>query len=227
MDLQQNRQAVLHRITSAEKAAGLPENRVRLLAVSKTFPAADIETLYCCGQRDFGENYIQEWAQKADELKIRCPDICWHLIGQIQSNKSRLAAQADWVHTLDSLKLAQRLSSQRGEGLPPLQLCIEINISGLDGRHGITPQALPELAQAVCRLPNLRLRGLMCVASAADTETVRREFQQMQQLFLLLQQIVPDADTLSMGMSGDLETAVACGSTMVRVGGAIFGSRSA
>ena len=226
MPLKTRRQAVLQRIRRAESQSARPSGSVSLLAVGKTFPAEDIRALYRCGQRDFGENYIREWQEKARALSD-CPDIVWHIIGHVQSNKSRAVAEgAHWLHTLDRVKLAERLSAQRPPQLPPLQLCIEINISGESAKHGIRPEELPALAQAVSTLPRLNLRGLMCVAQAgADEIGLRRQFSEMGALLAVLRQTAPQADTLSMGMSSDMDSAIACGATIVRVGSAIFGRR--
>ena len=226
-DLLANRLKVLAQIQMAAVAAGRDAETVRLIAVGKTFPAADIATLYRAGQRDFGENYIQEWQQKAQDLRDSCPDLVWHIIGHIQSNKSRVVAeQAAWVHTLDSVKLARRLSHQRPSHLPPLQLCIEVNTSASVAKHGVASNEVIALAEEVAALPNVCLRGLMCVPTADNREQTVAEFALMRDLLADLQQKYHQVDTLSMGMSGDLADAVAYGATMVRIGRAIFGSRS-
>lgn len=224
--IERNRRQILQHIAYAEQQNQRPKGSVNLIAVSKTFPHHDIRTLYQHGQRHFGENYIQEWQQKCSDLHD-CPDIVWHIIGNIQSNKTRIVAEhAHWVHTIDRIKTAQRLNDQRPEHLPPLQVCIEINIAAETAKHGIAPHRLDELAHAVSQLPKLRLRGLMCVAQATDdAHTLHQQFAQMQQLLARLQQTVPQADTLSMGMSSDLDTAIAHGATHVRIGSAIFGKR--
>ena len=197
--------------------------------MSKTFPAADVRLL-CqkSTQRDFGENYLQEFEEKSSEL-ADIPDIRWHIIGHIQSNKSRIAAEhAHWVHTVDREKIARRLSDQRPETMPPLQVLIEVNIGGEDVKHGVPPQeeTLRELAFQVASLPRLKLRGLMCVARLGSSEEeLRQQFGRMNELLQFLQAQGLDVDVLSMGMSDDLETAVACGATHVRVGSAIFGQR--
>lgn len=225
--LTMNLHAVRARIWAAAEAAGRPEPE--LIAVSKTFPAADVRLL-CqkSAQRDFGENYLQEFEEKSSEL-ADTPDICWHIIGHIQSNKSRIAAErAHWVHTVDREKIARRLSDQRPETMPPLQVLIEVNIGGEDVKHGVPPQeeTLSELAFQVASLPRLKLRGLMCVARLGSSEEeLRRQFGRMNELLQFLQAQGLDVDVLSMGMSDDLETAVACGATHVRVGSAIFGKR--
>lgn len=225
--LTMNLHAVRARILAAAEAAGRPEPE--LIAVSKTFPAADVRLL-CqkSTQRDFGENYLQEFEEKSSEL-ADIPDIRWHIIGHIQSNKSRIAAErAHWVHTVDREKIARRLSDQRPETMPPLQVLIEVNIGGEDVKHGVPPQeeTLRELAFQVASLPRLKLRGLMCVARLGSSEEeLRRQFGRMNELLQFLQAQGLDVDVLSMGMSDDLETAVACGATHVRVGSAIFGQR--
>jgi pyridoxal phosphate enzyme, yggS family len=223
-----NLHAVRARIWAAAEAAGRPEPE--LIAVSKTFPAADVRLL-CekSAQRDFGENYLQEFEEKSSEL-ADIPDICWHIIGHIQSNKSRIAAErAHWVHTIDREKIARRLSDQRPETMPPLQVLIEVNIGGEDVKHGVPPQeeTLRELAFQVASLPRLKLRGLMCVARLGSSEEeLRQQFGRMNELLKFLQAQGLDVDVLSMGMSDDLETAVACGATHVRIGSAIFGQRN-
>ena len=225
--LTMNLHAVRARIWAAAEAAGRPEPE--LIAVSKTFPAADVRLL-CqkSTQRDFGENYLQEFEEKSSEL-ADIPDIRWHIIGHIQSNKSRIAAErAHWVHTVDREKIARRLSDQRPETMPPLQVLIEVNIGGEDVKHGVPPQeeTLRELAFQVASLPRLKLRGLMCVARLGSSEEeLRRQFGRMNELLQFLQAQGLDVDVLSMGMSDDLETAVACGATHVRIGSAIFGQR--
>ena len=226
--LTMNLHAVRARIWAAAEAAGRPEPE--LIAVSKTFPAADVRLL-CqkSTQRDFGENYLQEFEEKSSEL-ADIPDICWHIIGHIQSNKSRIAAErAHWVHTIDREKIARRLSDQRPETMPPLQVLIEVNIGGEDVKHGVPPQEemLRELAFQVASLPRLKLRGLMCVARLGSSEEeLRQQFGRMNELLKFLQAQGLDVDVLSMGMSDDLETAVACGATHVRIGSAIFGQRN-
>lgn len=226
--LTMNLHAVRARIWAAAEAAGRPEPE--LIAVSKTFPAADVRLL-CqkSAQRDFGENYLQEFEEKSSEL-ADIPDICWHIIGHIQSNKSRIAAErAHWVHTIDREKIARRLSDQRPETMPPLQVLIEVNIGGEDVKHGVPPQeeTLRELAFQVASLPRLKLRGLMCVARLGSSEEeLRQQFGRMNELLNFLQAQGLDVDVLSMGMSEDLETAVACGATHVRIGSAIFGQRT-
>jgi PLP dependent protein len=220
-------QQVLADITSVRQqtAASQP---VQLIAVSKTFPVNDIATLYQSGQRDFGENYIQEFSEKTSLLADL--DIVWHMIGHIQSNKSRIVAErAQWVHTIDREKIARRLHEQRPEHLTPLNVCIEVNIAAEANKHGISTDSaeLLALATTISTLPRLKLRGLMCVAKANSTEIeLRQQFNQMHTLLQQLREGGFSVDVLSMGMSTDLNTAIACGATHVRVGSAIFGQRS-
>lgn len=208
-----------------------PTQEVTLLAVSKTKPFADILTAYHAGQRQFGENYVQEGVEKiqlAQQQNLN--DITWHLIGPLQSNKTRIVAEHfDWVQTIDRVKIAERLSQQRPDHLQPLQVLIQINISDENSKSGITPQQMEELAQQIINLPKLQLRGLMAIP--APTEDINQQtavFNQMKVLLQQLQQRFPQQkiDTLSMGMSDDMQTAIACGSTMVRIGTAIFGKRN-
>ncbi|CAI8881532.1 PLP homeostasis protein [Methylococcus capsulatus] len=223
LELQENLQAVRQRIRGAEQACGRPEDSVRLVAVSKTQPAAVLRAAYDLGQREFGENYLQEAMEKQDLLADL--DIVWHFIGPIQSNKTRLLAERfDWVHSIDRLKIAQRLNDQRPPGRAPLNVCIQVNIGGEPTKSGVTPAAVAELAQAVAALPRLRLRGLMAIpAPTADEREQRAAFRRLRELLEGLG--MPGLDTLSMGMSDDLEAAVAEGTTLVRVGTAIFGRR--
>ncbi|MBP4133007.1 YggS family pyridoxal phosphate-dependent enzyme [Gallibacterium anatis] len=208
-----------------------PTQKVTLLAVSKTKPFADILTAYHAGQHQFGENYVQEGVEKiqlAQQQNLN--DITWHLIGPLQSNKTRIVAEHfDWVQTIDRVKIAERLSQQRPDHLQPLQVLIQINISDENSKSGITPQQMEELAQQIINLPKLQLRGLMAIP--APTEDINQQtavFNQMKVLLQQLQQRFPQQkiDTLSMGMTDDMQTAIACGSTMVRIGTAIFGKRN-
>lgn len=198
---------------------------VTLLAVSKTKPAALLKAAYAAGQRDFGENYLQEALDKQQTLADL--DIIWHFIGPIQSNKTRaIAEHFQWVHSVDRLKVARRLSEQRPAELPPLNICLQVNISAEESKSGVTVQALPQLARAVAALPNLTLRGLMAIPAPADSLGAQREpLAALRQALEALKEEHPQLDTLSMGMSGDLEAAIAEGSTMVRIGTAIFGAR--
>lgn len=208
-----------------------PTQEVTLLAVSKTKPFADILKAYHAGQRQFGENYVQEGVEKiqlAQQQNLN--DITWHLIGPLQSNKTRIVAEHfDWVQTIDRVKIAERLSQQRPDHLQPLQVLIQINISDESSKSGIAPQQMEELAQQIIKLPKLQLRGLMAIP--APTEGINQQitiFNQMKSLLQQLQQCFPQQkiDTLSMGMTDDMRTAIACGSTMVRIGTAIFGKRN-
>ena len=182
--------------------------------------------MYAAGQRDFGENYIQEWYEKTEDL-ADLSDIVWHIIGDVQSNKTKFVAErAHWVHTIGRLKTARRLSAQRPSEMPPLQVCIEVNIAGEAAKHGVAPDEAVALACEVAKLPNLKMRGLMCVAKADAGEAELREaFGRMRVLLAELNAAGVAADVLSMGMSGDMEIAVACGATHVRIGSAIFGRR--
>ena len=211
------------RIAAAVSNAGRHLSNVRLIAVSKTQPAAALREAYSQGQRDFGENYLQEALSKQAELADL--DIVWHFIGPIQSNKTRaLASHFQWVHTLDRLKIAQRLSEQRPAELPPLNVCIQVNISSEETKSGISLTELPALANAVAKLPRLKLRGLMAIpAPTAALEQQRAAFSTLRKAMENLH--IDNLDTLSMGMSDDLEAAIGEGSTMVRIGTAIFGKR--
>ena len=224
--LQHNYQQVLQQIAQAEAAAGRPNGSVQLVAVSKTFPAEDIREVYVAGQRDFGENYIQEWYGKTETL-ADLPDIVWHVIGDIQSNKTKFVAErAHWVHTIGRLKTAQRLNAQRPQDMPPLQVCIEVNIASEEAKHGVKPEEAVALAVEVAKLENIQVRGLMCVAKADSSEAeLCQQFGTMQQLLADVNAAGVAADVLSMGMSGDMMPAIECGATHVRVGTAIFGKR--
>lgn len=201
-------------------------NPVTLLAVSKTKPLSAVEQAYHTGQREFGENYVQEGVDKITAAKTAawCKEpLTWHFIGPLQSNKSRLVAENfDWVQTIDRLKIAQRLNQQRPESLPALNVCIQVNISGEATKSGITLAELDSLAETVAQLPNLKLRGLMSIGGREHPED---EFKAMKQAFDRLKQRYPQMDTLSMGMTHDMHQAIDYGSTMVRIGTAIFGER--
>ena len=229
MDEQRIRyQGVSERITQAALQAGRPTLSVKLLAVSKTFPADAVAAVAALGQRDFGENYVQEGVDKIAALKS-VAGLVWHCIGPLQSNKTRLVAEHfDWVHSVDRLKIAQRLSEQRPAHLPPLQVCLQVNIDGGPTKAGVSPSDALALAQAVAALPRMALRGVMTIPDAVEgfdaqlavhTQT-KRLFDELQTTLGL-----PHFDTLSMGMSADLEAAIQAGSTMVRVGTAVFGAR--
>ncbi|MCS0596599.1 YggS family pyridoxal phosphate-dependent enzyme [Massilia agri] len=224
-----NLQAVEATIGAACASAGRGKNEVRLLAVSKTFPAEAVLEAMAAGQRAFGENYLQEGLDKMQEVARLQPDAVleWHFIGPIQSNKTRpIASNFQWVHTVERLKIAQRLSEQRPEELGPLDICIQVNISGEASKSGASEDELPELARQVAALPNLRLRGLMAIPEATKDEAQQRAaFARLRALFEALRAQGLALDTLSMGMSGDLKAAVAEGATIVRIGSAIFGVR--
>lgn len=229
--IEDNLQGVRAQIAEACSQAGRDVNEVTLLAVSKTFGPAAVQKALNGGQHAFGENYIQEGVEKVLALRELVPgaEIAWHCIGPVQSNKTRLvAAHFDWVQSVDRLKIAQRLSEQRPANLPPLQLCLQVNVDGGPTKSGVTPAELPALAEAVAELPHLRLRGLMCIPEPApDFEAQLAVFLQARALFDAMNARGLKLDVLSMGMSDDLTAAVAAGSTMVRVGRAIFGSRPA
>lgn len=223
--IQTRLQAVHQRIDAAAQASGRPTDAVALLAVSKTFGMEAVQAAYAAGQTAFGENYIQEAVQKITSLH-HLP-LQWHCIGPIQSNKTRLVAEHfDWVHTVDRLKIAERLSAQRPAEKPPLQVCLQVNVDGGATKSGVAPEEAMALAKAVALLPGLRLRGLMCIPEpAVDFVAACAVFSRARDLFDALNAEGLALDTLSMGMSADLEAAIASGSTMVRVGSAIFGGR--
>ena len=220
---QQSRQSVLDQIQQACGRVQRDPASVQLLAVSKTHPSQSLREMYQAGQRSFGENYLQEALTKIDELQDL--EIEWHFIGHVQRNKTKhLAEKFDWVHGVDRLIIAERLSSQRMDSRKPLNICIQVNIDGQDSKDGCQPDEVAELVKQISQLPNIRLRGLMVIPAPensvafADAKTL---FEQVKSLHALPQ----DWDTLSMGMSGDLDAAIAAGSTMVRVGTALFGAR--
>ena len=219
----QRLQQIRSQIRHAELACNRKPGSVLLLAVSKTKPAEDIAFAYQAGQRHFGENYLQEALKKQQELGAF--DITWHFIGPIQSNKTKaLATHFSWVHSVDSLKIAKRLSEQRPVHLPPLNICLQVNISDEQSKSGITLDELPDLVESVSGLPNLRLRGVMAIPAPQD------DFEQQRQPYKTLYQAVaklnnPELDTFSFGMTGDLRAAIAEGSTIVRIGTALFGER--
>ena len=222
-----NIQQVHQRIARACAAAQRPVQSVTLLTVSKTFPPDALREAHAAGARDFGENYVQEGVDKIAALADLRGELVWHLIGPLQSNKTRIVAeQFDWVHSVDRLKIAQRLSEQRPAALPPLQLCLQVNVSGEASKSGVAPAELAPLAHAVAALPRLRLRGLMSIPEPTDDPALQAaSHRALRELLQRLQAEGLALDTLSMGMSGDLEAAIAEGSTMVRVGTAIFGQR--
>ncbi|EKT4561009.1 YggS family pyridoxal phosphate-dependent enzyme [Pseudomonas putida] len=220
--LADNLSAISARIASAAQAAGRDPASVQLLAVSKTKPASAIREIHAAGVRDVGENYLQEALTKQQALSDL--PLIWHFIGPIQSNKTKaIAEHFDWVHSVDRLKIAQRLSEQRPAGLAPLNLCLQVNVSGEDSKSGCAPADLPALAQAVAGLPNLRLRGLMAIPEPTDDRAAQEAaFAHLRQL---QESLGLGLDTLSMGMSHDLEAAIAQGATWVRIGTALFGAR--
>lgn len=227
--IETNLQQVRSRMAAACSQADRDVNAVTLLAVSKTFGPDAVADALAAGQTAFGENYIQEGVEKILALRASHPQavITWHCIGPVQSNKTRLVAtHFDWVQSVDRLKIAQRLSEQRPADLPPLQVCLQVNVDGGANKSGVTPDELPALAAAVAALPNLKLRGLMCIPEPADGfDAQLAVFQQARTLFDVLNAQGLGLDTLSMGMSEDLDAAIAGGSTMVRVGRAVFGAR--
>ena len=223
--IESNLQVVRARIATAVRAAGREPDAVALLAVSKTFAAAAVRSAYAAGQREFGENYVQEAMQKMTALAAL--PLIWHFIGPIQSNKTRaIAEQFDWVHSVAREKIAQRLAQARPQQLRPLDICLQVNVSGEASKSGVAPEEVRALADAVRSLPRLRLRGLMAVPEPSERVELQR--QRFRGLRLLLEQLNAAGfglDTLSMGMSQDLEAAILEGATIVRVGTAIFGER--
>lgn len=217
-----NLSTLADRIRSAAQAAGRDPGQVRLLAVSKTKPAAAIREVYAAGVRDVGENYLQEALAK--QLELTDLPLTWHFIGPIQSNKTRaIAEHFDWVHSVDRLKIAQRLSEQRPAGLPALNVCVQVNVSGEASKSGCNPDELPALAQAIAALPHLKLRGLMAIPEPTDDPAAQAAaFARVRQL---QDSLNLGLDTLSMGMSHDLEAAITQGATWVRIGTALFGAR--
>lgn len=223
MTIAENLAAVRQRIDSAQKLT--PDQKVTLLAVSKTFPAEAVREAAAAGQRAFGENYVQEGVEKIKTLSDLSLE--WHFIGPLQSNKTTpVAENFDWVHSIDRIKIAERLSHARPENLSPLQICLQVNTSGEDSKSGVSPSEVMALAKAVSALPNIALRGLMTIPEPTeDMELLHQRFRSLKTLMDELNAAGFNLDTLSMGMSDDLETAVNEGSTMVRVGSAIFGYR--
>ncbi|WP_025154059.1 YggS family pyridoxal phosphate-dependent enzyme [Morganella morganii] len=225
--IKDNLTEIRERITAAAQKCGRDPHTVTLLAVSKTKPVSAIEEAITAGQTRFGENYVQEGVEKIQYFSAN-KNLEWHFIGPLQSNKSRLVAEHfDWCHTIDRLKIAQRLSDQRPADKAPLNVLIQINISDENSKSGITLAELPALAEQVAALPNVCLRGLMAIpAPETDPERQSAVFRQMETAFRELQGKYPQADTLSMGMTDDMDAAITCGSTMVRIGTAIFGARN-
>ncbi|WP_406666091.1 YggS family pyridoxal phosphate-dependent enzyme [Gallaecimonas sp. GXIMD1310] len=218
------------RIKQAAEVAGRDPDTITLLAVSKRKPLEDVIAALACGQQQFGENYVQEGVEKIQGLSRCQPDshAQWHLIGPLQSNKTAVVAQHfDWVQSIDRLKIARRLSEQRPDHLKPLQVCIQVNISGEDSKSGVAAADALALAAEVATLPRLTLRGLMAIPQATtDNHQQHQAFAAMQALFRQLQAQHPQADTLSLGMSDDLEAAIMEGATLVRLGTTIFGART-
>lgn len=227
--ISRNLQAVRERIVAAARAASRDPNEVALLAVSKTFGADAVIEAADAGQRAFGENYLQEAVDKIAMIREMRADLAleWHFIGPIQSNKTRpIAEHFDWVHSVDREKVAHRLSEQRPEHLPPLNICMQVNISGEETKSGVAPEEAVALAQRIAALPRLRLRGLMAIPEPAeDVAQQRVPFRKLRELLNTMQEKGLALDTLSMGMSSDMDAAVAEGATIVRVGTAIFGQR--
>ena len=223
--LQDNIAKLLQRLRlEAQKSQRISED-IQLLAVSKSQPVEAVRAAFQCGLRQFGESYLQEALAKIAAL--RDLPLCWHFIGPIQSNKARaIAENFAWVHSVDRVKIAQRLSRYRPAGMAPLQICLQVNISSEASKSGVLPEALPQLVREVLPLPGLQLRGLMAIpAPGAEPAQQRAAFAQVREALQQLRALAPDLDTLSMGMSDDMEAAIAEGATIVRVGSAIFGAR--
>ena len=219
-------QATRRRIEDAARAAHRPADAVRLLAVSKTFPAAAIRSVHALGQRAFGENYVREAIDKRAALGD-LSGVTWHLIGPLQANKARIAAATfDWVETIDRPRIAARLSSARSADEAPLNVLVQVNVSGEATKHGVHPGAALELARYVATLPNLRLRGIMGIPETGDLARLRSQFRALRACHDACLTAGLDVDTLSMGMSADLDLAITEGATEVRVGTAIFGART-
>ena len=218
---------VRQRIAKAAADASRNPSSVALLAVSKTFPAEDVRAAFNAGQRAFGENYVQEAVEKITELTESRREIEWHFIGPLQSNKTKIVAENfDWVHSVDRLKIAQRLSEQRPNHLAPLNVCLQVNVSGEASKSGVVPDEALTLAHAIAALPNLTLRGLMAIPEPAGTlDEQRAPHRRLRELMESLRADGLELDTLSMGMSADMEAAILEGATMVRIGTAIFGAR--
>lgn len=221
--LKESRNQVLGQIEAACERAGREAKTVQLLAVSKTHPSEALREMYATGQCAFGENYLQEALEKIEALADL--EIEWHFIGHVQRNKTKLLAEKfAWVHGVDRLIIAERLSTQRLDSQPPLNICLQVNIDGQDSKDGCQPEEVAELVQRISQLPHLRLRGIM-VIPAPNNVTALLDAQKLFEVVKALHTYPEDWDTLSMGMSGDLEEAIAAGSTMVRIGTALFGAR--
>ncbi len=216
-------------ITESEQKFGRQPQSVQLLAVSKTKPISAIERAITANQTCFGENYVQEGIEKVDYFRNQHPNLplTWHFIGPIQSNKTRpVAERFDWVHTIDREKIAKRLNDQRPPSMPPLNVLIQVNISMETAKSGVTSQEILPLAHFIASQPNLNLRGLMSIPANVDSyEQQKAAFLHLSEQFKQLQSHYPQVDTLSMGMSGDMQAAIECGSTIVRIGTALFGAR--
>lgn len=227
--IKQNIEQVISQITSAAEKCGRDAGSVQLLAVSKTKPVAAIEAAIEAGQFAFGENYVQEGVEKVQHFATcaQADKLSWHFIGPIQSNKTRLIAEHfDWVHSVDRAKIARRLSEQRPAGMPPLNILLQVNTSGEGSKSGVTFDELGALADEIAAMPNLVLRGLMSIPQKADDyDSQYAAFSALADAQKTLQAKYPQLDTLSMGMSGDMDAAIAAGSTTVRIGTAIFGAR--
>ncbi len=225
--ISENLLQVRARINRACSSHGRESDSVALLAVSKTFPASAVREAFHAGLRSFGENYVQEGVEKIAELSDLREQITWHLIGPLQSNKTRVVAENfDWVQSIDRLKIAERLSEQRPSHLKPLQVCIQVNTSGEASKSGVSPSEVLDLAQAVSRLPHLTLRGIMALPAPTDAPQAQHAaLREVRQIFDQLRGQGLTLDTLSMGMSNDLEAAIVEGSSMLRVGTALFGNR--
>lgn len=231
LSLSERLRQVQAEIAAAAAAAGRPAQEITLLAVSKTKPVEAVLEAVAAGQRCFGESYCQEAVDKINAIErlLAAPGMLeWHFIGPLQSNKTRpVASHFDWVQSVDRFKIAQRLNAQRPESLPPLNICLQVNISGEASKSGMDTEQVPALAEAVNALPRLKLRGLMAIAEhTGDSRKLANQFSQLKKLYDELRQRYPGIDTLSMGMSGDSALAIAHGSTMVRIGTAIFGQRN-
>jgi len=226
-DIAHRLEAVQQRIAAAARSAQRDPRAIELLAVSKTFPADAVRAAHAAGQRAFGENYVQEAVDKIDALADLRAQLEWHFIGPLQSNKTRLVAERfDWVHSVDRLKIAQRLSEQRPAHLPPLNVCLQVNVSGEASKSGVAPDEAADAARAIAGLPRLALRGLMAIPEPeSELAAQRAPHRRLRELFDALRAGGLAFDTLSMGMSADLEAAVLEGATIVRIGTAIFGAR--
>jgi pyridoxal phosphate enzyme (YggS family) len=225
----ENLRIVRNRIRDAARAAGRDPSEVALLAVSKTFGAAEVIETAQAGQRVFGESYSQEALAKIESVRSFRPDLRlqWHFIGPVQSNKTRvIATHFDWVHSVDRVGIAERLAAQRPDHMPPLNICLQINVSGESTKSGVSPREAAELARAIARIPRLALRGLMAIPKPSPRfDKQRLRFRQVREIFDVLREDGLALDTLSMGMSADMDAAVAEGASIVRVGSAIFGQR--